>query len=298
MGSIALSRFAPLLGQRLAVRGPARLLFRSYANFSPPPGESVLRLTTKFGDHFEADLSSFLEWSLWAFGAYEEHLALLFGQLVRPGDRCIDVGANIGIHTARLAKLAGAGGEVIAIEADQDVLGRACHNIRLNRLDNVRLIHAAASERGGEEVLLYRPADTDPNKARASLLPHDHLTGPAARLRTVAIDDLTSDPVTLIKIDVEGHETEVVMGARRTIAEHSPAIVWEYAPELRAAGSLSPFGWLAERRYQLFDIQPYRQRVTGRSQLRLAPLAELPESGTNILAAAPPMAARVSPFVG
>jgi len=45
MGSIALSRFAPLLGQRLAVRGPARLLFRSYANFSPQPGESVLRLT-------------------------------------------------------------------------------------------------------------------------------------------------------------------------------------------------------------------------------------------------------------
>jgi hypothetical protein len=142
-------------------------------------------------------------------------------------------------------------------------------------------------------VVLYRPADTDPNKARASLLAHHHLTGPAARLRTVAIDDVTSDPVTLIKIDVEGHETEVVLGARRTIAEHSPAIVWEYAPELRAAGSVSPFGWLAERGYKLFDIQPYRHRVTGRNQLRLAPLAELPKTGTNILAATPPMAARI-----
>ena len=258
----------------------------------------MLTLTTKFGDHFEADLSSFLEWSLWAFGAYEEHLAVLFGRLVRPGDRCIDVGANIGIHSARLAKLAGPGGEVIAIDADEDVLRRAGHNIRLNGLDNVRLVHAAASERGGEEVVLYRPADTDPNKARASLLPHDHLTGPAARLRTVTIDDLTSGPVTLIKIDVEGHETEVVMGAKRTIAEHSPAIVWEYAPELRAAGSVSPFGWLAEQGYQLFDIQPCRHRVTGRSQLRLAPLAELPETGTNVLAATPPMAERVRPFVG
>ena len=32
----------------------------------------------KFGDDFEVDLSSFLEWQLWAFGAFEEHLAELF----------------------------------------------------------------------------------------------------------------------------------------------------------------------------------------------------------------------------
>jgi len=44
---------------------------------------------------------------------------------------------------------------------------------------------------------------------------------------------------------------------------------------------VSPFGWLAERGYKLFDIQPYRHRVTGRSRLRLAPLAGLPKTGTR-----------------
>jgi len=297
MGSLALSRCAPFLGQRLPFRGPPRLLFRSYVSSVPRPGESRRRLTTRAGDHFEADMSSFLEWSLWVFGVYEEHCAELFGRLVRPGDRCIDVGANIGLHSVRLAKLAGPAGEVIAIEADPDVIRRAQQNIGLNRLGNMRLVHAAASARGGEMVPLYRPAGRDPNKARASLLRHEYLTGPVARVPTVAIDDLTTGPVALVKIDVEGHEAEVVMGARRTVAQHAPAVIFEYAPELLTAGGTSPFEWFARHDYRLFGIRSSRHRLTGRGRLRLVPLAELPGAGTEILAAPPRVAARLGPVV-
>ena len=68
MPSLAKSPLAPILGQRVPLRGPARMLFHSYAKTCYQPGMCVERLTTKSGDLFDADLSSFLEWQLWAVG--------------------------------------------------------------------------------------------------------------------------------------------------------------------------------------------------------------------------------------
>ena len=117
------SPLAPVLGQRVPLRGPARLLFSSYARAPHRPGKSVGKLATATGDVFDVDLSSFLEWQLWAFGSYEMHFAELLRRLAGPGDRCVDVGANVGVHTVRLAKLAGRDGEVIAIEPDPELAG-------------------------------------------------------------------------------------------------------------------------------------------------------------------------------
>jgi tRNA G46 methylase TrmB len=146
MLSLAKSPLAPVLGQRVPLPGPARLLFNSYARTRYHPQKSVTRVTTTTGDIFDADLSSTLEWQLWAFGHYEKHFAELFGYLVGPMDRCVDVGANVGVHTVRLARIVGADGEVIAIEPDPDLVQRTNRNIALNGLANVRVISAAASE--------------------------------------------------------------------------------------------------------------------------------------------------------
>jgi hypothetical protein len=148
MPSLALSPLAPVLGQRVPLRGPARLLHRSYLRTSRQPGAFVTQLTTQAGDVFEADLASAIEWQLWAFGGFEKHFAELFARLVKPGDRCIDVGANIGLHTVRLARLVGAEGEVVAIEPDQELARRAEHNLELNQASaQARVITAAASDR-------------------------------------------------------------------------------------------------------------------------------------------------------
>ncbi|HEV7896629.1 MAG TPA: FkbM family methyltransferase [Planosporangium sp.] len=296
MRSLALSSIAPTLGQRVPIRGPARLLNRSYGKIQARPGEAVRRLTTKFGDNFEADLSSFLEWQLWVFGAYEEHMAELFRYLVGPDATCIDVGANIGIHTTRLAKLVGPRGQVVAVEADEELARRARTNIALNHLTNVTVLHAAASDSGGDTRMLYRPSDPDSNKGRASLLPHPYLNGTAVPAPTVALDDVVHQPVALIKIDVEGHEAAVVAGARRIVAEHHPSIVFEYSPEM-LGDSGSPAGWLVEQGYELFDIRQVRHPMTGRTRLGLTQLADLPSSATNILAAVGPVVTRVNPLV-
>jgi FkbM family methyltransferase len=294
MPSLAKSPVAPVLGQYVPLRGPARMLFKSYAKAGCRPGESTRRLTSKFGDDFEVDFSSFLEWQLWAFGSYEEHFASLFRCLVRPGDRCIDVGANVGVHTVRLAKLVGEHGEVIAFEPDVELVRRARNNILLNHLTNVQLIQAAAAERSGEEVRLYRPNSLDANKGRASLLPHTYLTGSTATVPTACIDDINDGPVALIKIDVEGFESAVVSGAIRTIGKYSPSIIFEYAPELIPSTSSSPFEQLRHSGYELYEVHNNRHRFTGRANLEIERLQTSPSHGTNILAISPPMFPMIS----
>lgn len=294
MMSLAKSPLAPVLGRRVPLRGPARLLFNSYATTRYQPEEATTRVTTRTGDVFDADLSSTLEWQLWAFGRYEAHLSELFVHLVKAGDRCVDVGANIGVHTVRLARLAGRGGEVIAIEPDPDVVRRARRNVALNGLGNVRLVHAAASERAGE-MRLYRPSPRDTNRARASLLHHAYLTGDAITVPVVTVDDLCAGaPVALIKIDVEGHESGVVLGAADTIARHTPSIVFEYAPQLLDdAAEQTPFRWLAEHGYLLLRARPARHGITGRVRLVLDRLNEPPAEGGDLLAVSPSVADRL-----
>jgi FkbM family methyltransferase len=269
------------------------MLLRSYARTPYRPQEYVTRVTTAVGDTFDADLSSSLEWQLWAFGSYEKHFAELFGYLVRPGNRCVDVGANVGVHTVRLARLVGADGEVIAIEPDPDVVQRANRNIALNGLANVAVINAAASERPGE-MRLYRPSPWDTNRARASLLRHPHLTGAHTTVPVVTVDDVCAGvPVALIKIDVEGHESAVVRGAADTIARHAPSIVFEFAPKLLADAAQTPFRGLAERGYTLFRVRAARHAITGRMRLALDRLHEPPAEGGDLLAVTPQVAARL-----
>jgi hypothetical protein len=113
-------------------------------------------------------------------------------------------------------------------------------------------------------------------------------------LPVVTIDELCPGPVALIKIDVEGHEAAVVRGATATIDRDRPAIIFEYAPELLRDASQSPFGWLADRGYELLRIRCERHTLTGRGRLALDPLPELPAVGGNILAVPAPAADRLS----
>lgn len=297
MFSVALSPLAPVLGQRVPLRGPARLLYRSYARSPRKPGKFVGHLTTATGDVFDVDLSSVLEWHLWAFGTYEAHFPELLRRLVTPGDRCVDVGANVGLHTVRMAKLAGPHGAVIAIEADPGLAERARSNVALNDLVNVRVINAAAGDRPGETVL-YRPDDSDANRARASVLRHPYLTGTSVTVPVLTVDEACAGaarpPVALIKIDVEGHEAAVVRGAAEVIERDAPAIIFEYDPELLNDPGDTPFGSLAERGYALYRVRFSRHSMTGRGRLVLEPLPGLPAEGGNILAVRAAMTGRLA----
>jgi FkbM family methyltransferase len=167
-------------------------------------------------------------------GTNEPHLQKAIRQYVSSGDTVYDIGANIGYVSLSLAKRVGPQGAVIAFEPIPQNIQAFRRNIALNRIENVRLLECAASDRAGDAVIRLVE-----NSATASLVWHRN--NPAATefsIHTVAVDELVergelAHP-SFVKIDVEGAEGFVLQGMQRTIAAARPVLFVECSDAGRA----------------------------------------------------------------
>jgi FkbM family methyltransferase len=159
---------------------------------------------------------------LGADASYEPGLSTVIEAL--QGGLFVDVGASIGFITVRAARRAG---HVIAIEPHPVRFAFLERNVELNGLTNVTCLNYAA---GAEQstIALY---DVDP-----TLGPHplDVSTQPGPGRRHDVplrrLDDLVGEEAELVKIDVEGDELEVVLGAARLLRS-KPLLVVESLDE-------------------------------------------------------------------
>jgi FkbM family methyltransferase len=135
----------------------------------------------------------------------------------------IDVGANIGIYSGLIVKHAQACHAFEANPALARLLQRA-------QVPGLTVTNAAVSDRSGQ-VTLYVPRQihglasvevANPGLKGGNIGPLDAVQVPAVRL-----DEITFAPVSLIKIDVEGHEESVLKGAVNTLNQHRPSLIIE-----------------------------------------------------------------------
>lgn len=136
----------------------------------------------------------------------------------RPGTTAIDAGAHIGTHTVLLSRHVGPNGRVYAFEPQKKIYRELVHNLRLNQAFNVIPLRFAVGD--VHDVIEMNPAaaGNEGGTPRGA-------GGDAAELRT--IDSFGFNNVSLIKIDVEQMEDQVIDGARETIARNRPAIIVE-----------------------------------------------------------------------
>lgn len=169
----------------------------------------------------------YLGYALVCYGEYGQFEWELLEQLIEPGSIVVEVGANIGTHTISLAKSVGSEGRVIAIEPQRVIFQYLCANISLNGLMNVETYNCGCGCESG--TLLVPPinysAETRQNFGGVSLKP----TGDGETVQILRLDDLIGEKrrVSLIKIDVEGMEVEVLKGAIATIEESRPILYVE-----------------------------------------------------------------------
>ena len=155
------------------------------------------------------------------YGEFRWFEAQLFEQLCRPGHIVLDVGANIGAHTMKLAKIVGPTGAVFAFEPQRLVFQNLCANVALNSLVNVECHWAAL---GAEPGFIMVP-ELDPvaqsNFGRISLR-----NVPQGReVPVMVLDDFGGLPkLNMIAIDVEGMERDVIEGGREMIGKLKPAL--------------------------------------------------------------------------
>ena len=128
--------------------------------------------------------------------------------ILRPGDACVDVGANIGHLAIEGALIVGDTGRVTAIEAHPRTAHFLRENVELNGLQNVRVAQVAVGANCGW-IGFTDMRDDDLNSVRESTGAGATITVPLVTLDTLLADERPA----LLKIDVEGFEKFVLMGA-------------------------------------------------------------------------------------
>lgn len=190
-------------------------------------GTGVLRCGIPGGLEMEFnlsdDLDAFMYDHLSRFGSYEPEVGSALSQLVTPSTTFVDVGANVGYFTLLLARSAR---RVYALEPLEPVFRRLKRNVDINGLENVVALNVGASkERGTIRLFKSRISPGHDSSVRRS----EH--GNPREFDAVRLDDVV-DPRgdVVMKVDVEGSEMDVLLGARRLIASGSvSAVVVEWA---------------------------------------------------------------------
>lgn len=151
------------------------------------------------------------------------------------GGVLFDVGANVGFFSVIGARRVGSRGAVCALEPVPANATLIRQNAARNGLGNVTVIEAAATNRSGRgELNVARHAG---GSALTTVEPPADACGRIA-IDLVTIDELVFDrgirAPTLVKIDVEGAEREVLAGMERTMRAYAPTIVLELDDEASA----------------------------------------------------------------
>lgn len=215
----------------MLLRGPAfpgRHRFEAaFRSLLTPPADQVAT-----GIKMELDPQEWLQIHLLTGQAHEPRTMNLIETILRPGDVHVDVGAHVGFHTLVAARCVGQGGRVIAIDPQPYNCDRILTNAEINGFSNILVVMAAAGADDGF-CLLHNQKRND--KSRLSLSGAGvGDTNLQFEVPIVRLDSVLSrhgvERVTLLKIDVEGYEQQVLDGAKESLSR-TQHIIFELLPQ-------------------------------------------------------------------
>jgi FkbM family methyltransferase len=152
-----------------------------------------------------------------------------------PGRVAVDIGANLGEWTVPLARRVGPSGRVLAIEPAPRAATALDKTLVANALAQAEVIRCAVGDHDGTvefAVPIVTSVRVDTGTARIGPVVAGH---EALKMALRSLDSLAPerclDRIDLVKIDVEGHERQVLDGARASLARFRPVLVLETGHE-------------------------------------------------------------------
>jgi FkbM family methyltransferase len=183
-------------------------------------------------------------------GIYEPTLQTLLTHHLHLGGVLYDVGAHIGFFSLLAARLVGEFGSVYAFEADPENVRRIEQHISRAGFTQTQVVPMAAWAHSGS--LHFQRASEFSSRNRGSVVGTDGAvnTGEIIEVKAIALDEFSANhrPPTLIKIDVEGGEREVLLGAEHVLNGDRPVLICEVHNH-GACDFIGPY--LAKMRYSL-----------------------------------------------
>lgn len=164
---------------------------------------------------------------------------------LKKGVRVFNIGAHHGIVALILSKIVSEKGSVVAVEMDKNHIKMAKINKANNNASNIKIVHAAVSDKKDQILFDKDQVLFKPKKDKAKLV------------RTISIDGLTdkfSTPA-VIYVDVEGYECHVLKSARKTLRSYP-----DWCIEVHVKNGLEQFGgslkeivsYFPQSKYQLY----------------------------------------------
>ncbi|WP_338793307.1 FkbM family methyltransferase [Bernardetia sp. MNP-M8] len=201
------------------------------------------------------DTKSYVEWSVFSMAEYETELARLIQSQVKEENICLDIGANIGIQSLRMAQKTTHRGKVIAFEPVNHLRERLEKNVALNRATQIEVLPYALSDFSGSSTMNINPEDE--NQGTASLSENGN-TEIQVRRGDDLLKEMKIERLDFIKIDVEGFEYQVLVGLKESINRFRPSIVFEYdnhyAKERGGKSYADFYQFFEELNYTLFGV--------------------------------------------
>lgn len=178
-------------------------------------------------------------------GVYDNHSKnFMLGQTlpyIKKDGIVLDIGAAVGMYSTFWAPHCK---KLYAFEAVEPVFNQL--QKLEDKFDNVEVFNTAVSDFDGESEFYV----DDKRLSNSSF--RDLVDGIKTTVNTVKIDSLLLTNVCFMKIDVEGHELDVLNGARGLITNCKPTVMCEIYPKFNNGPIEDTFKFFFDRGYKCF----------------------------------------------
>jgi FkbM family methyltransferase len=210
---------------------PRRLAVR----LSRRPGVRPVVTVSWYNDtRLTLDVRTDMGASLFLSGAYEPNEVRFITTLLRQGQTAVDIGANVGWLTLVMAAAVGPTGRVVAVEPSPREHAVLEDHLARNRLSWVIARPEAVADRRGALTLHIADHAHPGQNTFGAFAYGDVREVDAIMVPTITMDAIIRDdaigPVALVKMDVEGAEYRVLLGAGNTLRQVRPVFLLEVQP--------------------------------------------------------------------
>ncbi len=189
-------------------------------------------------------------------GVYEKNTIELIKKLLDGSSVFFDVGANIGCISLPVAKLTSA--KIYAFEPSHSVFNFLKENVQQNNISSIVLSKAAVHSIHNKKLHFFA---TDQKYGGSSLSPVYNQD--SYEVQSVSLDEYCKErninKIDVLKIDVQGHEAEVLKGCQSLLKEKKiKAIIFEmesWAEKLAGYPGGASQQFLKENDYEIFTLK-------------------------------------------
>lgn len=254
----------------------ARLAYRAIHLARAAAGYSDRTVVQRDGLSYDLDLSEGIDFAIY-LGMFERQTRNALKSLVKPGAVVLDIGANIGVHTMLLADLVGPSGRVVSFEPSDYGVRKLRRNLDLNPelAGRVTLFHCFLAATDGaivpDKIFSSWPLADSEGLHQKHLGLAMPTNGAPGRTIDGILAELGGPPVQLVKMDVDGFESEVLRGAATLLSRSRPIFVMELSPYVldeRGSSLEELLGFLVPNGYGFFHERSGDRLPSGAAELR------------------------------